>query len=129
MRIINFEQYDPKETVIGASARAWIICWMAVNNYPAGNKEQTLVGNKVYNALREVSEAVGEGRRLLPFGAEVYLDDAEFRLLGNAVEKFRENINIGNSDALLYVDRLLEKAPEISKVDYVAKIKGLKVED
>lgn len=138
MRILRLEKYDPAARPVPVQAQAWQILWLAVVNYPAGNKEQTAVGNGVYNELREASEVVKErgqdgkevevGRRLKPSGAEIYFEDPEWRLLGQAIDKFRENVNLGGSEALIWIDRALEKAPEISKKDYVAKVKKLKLE-
>jgi len=133
MRVMKLDKYDPEANPVAVQARAWQIMWLAVNNYPAGNKEQTLVGNAVFSELREISEIVKEkgaevGRRLKSSGTESYFEDPEWRLLGQAVDKFRENIALSGSDALLWVDKLLEKAPEVSKRDYIAKVKKLKLE-
>lgn len=137
MRIIRFDQHDEKGTSI--QAQAWQVLWLSVVNYPSGNKEQTFVGNSVFRGLRGISIPVmardekgreidtGQ-RRLDPKGGELYYDDAEFRLLGQAVDKFRENINIGASDALIWIDNVLEKAPTVSRKDYLAKTKKLKLE-
>jgi hypothetical protein len=132
MRILTFDQYIPGSQ-IAAQARAWTILWLAVNGYPSGNKEQTITGNKLWETLKEASELVasgpeGESRRLTPVGATIYLQDDEFRLLGKAVEAVRDRVVIANSDALLLIDHLLEKAPEISKTAYAEQVKNMKVE-
>lgn len=132
MRIIQFDPYD-LNAARGPQVRAWTIMWLAVNSYPAGNKEQTIVGNKLWETLKEASELVsadaeGESRRLSPAGATIYLQDDEFRLLGKAIEAARERVVIASSDALLFIDHLLEKAPEISKTAYAEQVKNMKVE-
>jgi len=138
MRIVKLDKYNPNAQPISVQAKVWQILWLALNDYPAGNREQTLVGNRVFNEIREASEIAYEtdakdnkreiGRRLKPSGVELYFDDAEFRLLGQAVDKFRVNVTLPGSDALLWIDQLLEKAPEVSKKDYIAKVKKLKLE-
>lgn len=135
MRIVTFDKYDPEVTPVAVQAKAWQIMWLAINNFPAGNREQTVLGNKVFNEIRDAAEIIYTpdkksevGRRLNPSGVEIYFQDDEFRVLGQAVDKFRENVMLSGSDALLWIDRLLEKAPEISKKDYVAKIKKIKLE-
>lgn len=123
MRILKFPSYDPAAPEPAVQARAWFIIYTAVGIYPAGNKEQSHVGDKVWQGLRNASEPVSdvpEGRRLKAEGASIFVEDAEYRLLGQAVEKLRDQIRIANVDALLYVDNLLEKAPEISKTQFVA---------
>lgn len=123
MRILKFPSYDPAAPEPAVQARAWFILFTAVGIYPAGNKEQSHVGDKVWKALREASESIpntDDGRRLKSSGTELFLEDAEMRLVAAAVEKLREQIRIANVDALLYVDNLLEKAPEMSKEAYRA---------
>lgn len=123
MRILKFPSYDPAAPEPAVQARAWFILYTAVGIYPAGNKEQSHVGDKVWRSLRNASEPVPdvpEGRRLKAEGADIFVEDAEYRLLGQAVEKLRDQIRIANVDALLYVDTLLDKAPEISKTQFVA---------
>lgn len=116
MRVLHFDRYDGSKRDAPIQARAWIIIWAAVGAFPAGNKEQTITGNKLWEALKGASEEVGEdARRLNPSGSDVYLEDAEFRILGQAIEKIRDQIRIANADALLWVDNLLDKAPELSK--------------
>lgn len=135
MRVVTFDKYDPEATPVAVQAKAWQIMWMAINNYPAGNREQTVLGNKVFNEIRDAAEIVYTpdkktevGRRLNPAGTEIYFQDDEFRILAQAIEKFRENVVLSGSDALLWVDRVLDKAPEMSKKDYVAKVKRIKLE-
>lgn len=138
MRVISFSKYDPTDVPLPVHVRGWQLLWMAVNNYPAGSKEQTLVGNRTFQELRDASESVKEkgpngqmneiGRRLKPEGYEAYFQDDEWRVLTAAVDKFRENILIGGSEALLWIDNLLEKAPVVSRKDYIAKVKKIKLE-
>lgn len=123
MRILKFPSYDPAAPEPAVQARAWFVIYTAVGIYPAGNREQSVTGDKVWKGLHGASEPVPnqpDGRRLRASGADLFMEDAEFRLITNAVEKFRDQIRIVNVDALLYVDNLLDKAPEISKDTYKA---------
>lgn len=120
MRLICFEPYAADAVPLPVQAQAWQILWLSVNNYPAGNKEQTATGHQLFLALRNSSVLVGTIRMLAPDGADVYLEDAEFRILDQAVAKFRENVNLSGAEALIWIDRVLEKAPQISKESYKA---------
>lgn len=115
MRLIRFERFDEKAVPLPVQAQAWQLLWLAVNRHPAGNKEQTEIGYRTFLALRDVSITKGDIRSLNPDGADVYFEDAEFRLLGQAVEGFRSNITISGAEALMWIDKQLEKAPEIAK--------------
>lgn len=126
MRLLRFEKYDKTAIPLPIPAQAWQILWLAVNNHPAGNKEQTTLGYHVFLALRDASALAGDTRYLSEDGADIYLEDAEFRLLGQAIEKFRENIRLAGAEALIWIDKQLEKAPEIAKDAYKA---GKRLED
>lgn len=120
MRLIRFEPYTTDTVPLPVHAQAWQILWLAVNNYPAGNKEQTAIGHQLFLALRDSSTLLGTIRTLNAEGADVYLEDAEFRILDQAVAKFRENVNLSGAEALIWIDRMLDKAPQISKEAYKA---------
>lgn len=120
MRLICFEPYTDAVVPLPVQAQAWQILWLSVNNYPAGNKEQTAIGHQLFVTLRDSSILIGTVRTLKPEGADVYLEDAEFRILDQAVAKFRENVNLSGAEALIWIDRMLEKAPQIAKEAYKA---------
>lgn len=120
MRLLRFETYAVDAVPLPIQAQAWQILWLSVNNYPAGNKEQTAIGHQLFLALRDSSIVVGSVRTLNPDGADVYLEDAEFRILDQAVAKFRENVNLSGAEALIWIDRVLDKAPQIAKEAYKA---------
>lgn len=118
MRILDFPKYDVTARPVPAHARGWALLWLSVNGYPAGNRDQTLVGNSALLLLKSISEvldAEGDSRRLQAEGGMLYFEDAEFRVLRQALDKFRENVSLANADALIFLDESLEKAKEISK--------------
>lgn len=118
MRAIRFPKYEKGKT--STEAQAWVIMWLAVTNHPAGNREQTLCGRKLLDELGSIgADLPGDaGKALDPKGGELVLEDAEFRLLGQAIDGFRANLRLGSADALLWLDNVLEKAPVISKEAY-----------
>lgn len=127
MRVLKFPAYEVNEKrATNAIARAWIILFQAANGLPCGDRAQTATLTKTIDALKEASEVANPDQpdeedrfRLKSGGAETYLEDAEWRLLEKAVEKYRETVRGNNADALALVDALIEKAPTVSKQKFL----------
>lgn len=122
MKILKLESYEPGyKDDLGRSAvvsRAWVVLWSAASSAPAGSVESTAKGVRVFGKLKNMSErsgSEGESRRLRPEGADLYLSIEELEWLKQALTKFRDNVPVAQADALVYLDELISKAPEISE--------------
>lgn len=101
-------------------SRAWYISMLAVSQAPAGpTAERSSQVNKLYNAVRGIGKAAGEGeqieRFLNPEGGQFALEDAELKVFKEIIDEFRKNVTGGGSDALVFLDQLIVNAPSQPK--------------
>lgn len=117
------------------AARAWVLAWEALNAYGVGDNQATRRLHKTHREWETIGheEPVPndpEGRRwqLRETGGTLLLEDAEFQLVKSAVQALRERKDRwGNpvltglhTEPLIWLDELLEHAPDVPKVEPAA---------
>jgi hypothetical protein len=128
MRRLTFPpvDLDPKRV----ASRAWVLGWEALNAYAVGDNQQT---RRLYKTMREletigleepVPGSPGDTRwKLRDAGGDLLLEDAEYQLLKSAVQALRDRkdrwgnpvVTGMHTEPLLWLDELLEQAPEVTK--------------
>ena len=137
MQLLNWVPQNGLRLLEWLDGQAWIIGWSAINNYAAGDHDQSERIRRVVKKLKEASIEVVARRpvapplteeeslpdlRLHPGGATTYLRDDEYRVLKEAVNWWRTRVDRegwpvvrgAQTEALLRLDEILEKAETIS---------------
>lgn len=128
MRRLSFPPLatDPKRVV----SRAWVLAWEALNAYAVGDNQQTRRLSKTMHELESIGVeepvpgAPGDTRwKLRDAGGDLVLEDAEYQLVKSAVQALRDRkdrwgnpvVTGMHTEPLLWLDELLEQAPEAPK--------------
>lgn len=130
LRDLVFSPYDPSTRdefgFAPLASRAFILLYQAIANAPSGNIEQTHRGVSVFNKIKKSSESSGSdgNRRLRVGGATIRLTNEELEYSRKMLERTRDNIPVAQADALLHLDELFTKAPELKEEDLLLEAGG-----
>lgn len=120
MKIISFPAYSRTEKDdmgrAPAVARAWSIAMSVAANTPAGpGAERSAIVLAIYNALKGLAEVRGDERYLKEAGGTLTLENSEVKVFTESIDKFREQVNGAQADALVLLDQLIAAATEQPK--------------
>lgn len=118
MKILVFPAYSRTEkdevgrtSIVG---RAWALLMTACANAPSGpNAARTALVVKVYNKVKSLLQMTNDERYLRTDGGEIAFENEEMKVLGENLDKFRENVPAAQADAIVWLDEAIAAAPEV----------------
>jgi hypothetical protein len=102
---------------------AWMLAWIATQQYPTGDRAQTLTLRRLKRAVKKGALVTVpdpekapdvENVKLRPGGADLFLEEAEYAMLVKAIDQLRQKLNGADVDPLGLLDELLIGAKEIA---------------